>query len=241
LDLPPERSFMGRWWHSPDSIVALWPEWFYRPQPDWPKHVQLCGFPLWDGSHEAPLPEHVARFLEAGEPPVIFTPGTLNRHARKFFAAAIETCQRLKVRGMLISRFPDMVPAALPPGVRHFEHVPFNQLLPRVRAMVHHGGTGTTALCLSAGLPQVVVPMSFSQPDIAARVVRLGVGREVRLGWFSGRRLASALKHVLTSSAIERRCQEVAQQTRRSSAFEAAANEIIAAENRHQYSPMARR
>ncbi|HEX4150396.1 MAG TPA: nucleotide disphospho-sugar-binding domain-containing protein, partial [Pirellulales bacterium] len=211
---------------SPEAIIALWPEWFYRPQPDWPGNVQLCGFPLCDGADGSPLSEDVSRFLDAGEAPVIFTPGTLNRHARKFFAAAVESCQRLKVRGMLISRYRELVPEKLPPGVEYFSHVPFNQLLPRARAMVHHGGTGTSALCLAAGLPQVVVPLSFSQPDIATRLVRLGVAREVRLGWFNGRRLSAALEHVLSSSEVARRCRELADEVGSSTAFEAAADVV---------------
>jgi rhamnosyltransferase subunit B len=239
LGLRPESGFMGRWWHSPEAVAALWPDWFYRPQPDWPAQVNLCGFPLWDGADGSPLPEDVARFLDAGEAPVIFTPGTLNKHARTFFAAAVDACRRLKLRGMLISRYRELLPEALPGGVEHFSHVPFGRLLPRARAIVHHGGTGTSALALAAGLPQVVIPLSFSQPDIAARLVSLGVAREVRMGWSSGRRLANALQHVLTSPDVGRRCRELAGHVRHSDAFDSVADVVMEAMNRRRGQPAA--
>jgi UDP:flavonoid glycosyltransferase YjiC (YdhE family) len=65
----------------------------------------------------------------------------------------------------------------LPPSIQVAAHLPFDALLPQVAVLVHHGGIGTTAAALAAGIPQLVIPFAFDQFDNAARVARLGVGR----------------------------------------------------------------
>jgi hypothetical protein len=59
--------------------------------------------------------------------PVVFTPGTMMRHPRQFFAEAVDACGRLGRRGLLLTRFRDQLPASLPGGVRHFDYVPLSQ------------------------------------------------------------------------------------------------------------------
>jgi len=155
------------------------------------------------------VPKRVAAYLDAGEPPIVFTPGTVNQHARAYFKAAVDGCRLLGRRGMLITKHPEQLPENLPPGVEHFDYVPFSYLLPRSAALVHHAGTGTTALCLAAGIPHVLTPMSFSQPDIAARLERLGVGKSVG-GKPTGRSLAGAISKLLASEEVKRRCEDLA-------------------------------
>src|SRR6202012_1799180 len=66
--------------------------------------------------------------------------------------------------------------AGVLPGRRCRAYVPLRALLPRCAALVHHGGIGTTAEALRAGVPQVIVPLAFDQFDNAARVRALGAG-----------------------------------------------------------------
>jgi UDP:flavonoid glycosyltransferase YjiC (YdhE family) len=176
LGLPPVRRLFHGWWNSPQLVLGLFPAWFGPPQPDWPPQTVLTGFPLYDerGATEAPGELHA--FLDAGEPPVVFTPGSAMRHGRAFFAESVAACGLLGRRGLLLTRYREQVPPDLPEGVRHFEYVPFSQLLPRAAALVHHGGIGTLAQGLAAGVPQLVMPMGFDQPDNAARVVHAGAG-----------------------------------------------------------------
>src|SRR5262249_33834850 len=145
----------------------------------------------------APVERDVARFLTDGEPPVVFTPGTGNRHARDFFAAAADACVRLGRRGLFLTRFAEQLPAQLPDGVRHFAWVPLSKLLPHASALVHHGGIGTSAAALAAGIPQVVMPFSHDQPDNAARLERLGVARPLPVRRFRGPALAAELGQLL--------------------------------------------
>jgi len=74
----------------------------------------------------------------------------------------------------------EQLPAVLPAGALHVSHAPFSALLPRLSALVHHGGIGTSAQALAAGIPQLVVPFAHDQFDNAARLHRLGVAVRLR-------------------------------------------------------------
>ena len=225
LDLPPVRKIV-RWWHSPQLVLCLFPEWFAPPQPDWPKNVVQTAFPLWDERTDAGLASEVQEFLNAGEPPIVFTPGSANVFGTAFFQAAVEACQRLGRRGILLTRFPEQNPQWLPNGVRHFDYIPFSQLLPKVAALVHHGGIGTTAQALSAGIPQLVMPLAHDQFDNAARIKRLGVGDWIVPSRFRGPNVAAKLNALIGSQAVQGSCQNVSGKLSGKNGVKAAADAI---------------
>ena len=210
LGLPPVRHIVSRWWHSPLRVVGLFPDWFAAPQPDWPPQASLTGFPLYDERGATAVPPHLDAFLDeahaAGDPPIVFAPGSGNRQAGGFFRAACDACRRLGRRGVLLTRYTEHLPAPLPSGVTHASYAPFSAVLPRAAALVHHGGIGTTAQALAAGRPQLVMPMTFDQPDNAARLRRLGVGRALSPRRFRGAAVARELRELLESAAVARRC-----------------------------------
>ncbi len=214
LGLDPVRHVASRWWHSPQRVVGLFPDWYAAPQPDWPPQAALTGFPLYDEDEVSLVPARLEAFLReaaaADDPPVAFAPGSGNRHAHRFFAAAVDACRRLGRRGILLTRYPEQLPARLPSGVLHAGYAPFSLLLPQVAALVHHGGIGTCAQALAAGRPQLVMPMGFDQPDNAARLARLGVARALSPRRFTGARVARELDVLLGSNAVAGRCVEVA-------------------------------
>src|SRR5262249_29005603 len=158
LGLAPVRDVFRGWLHSPQLVLGLFPKWFGSIQPDWPRHTELVGFPLYDERDATPLPAELDAFLAAGPPPVAFTPGSANLHGRPFFEAASAACTRLGRRGLLLTRHPEQLPERLPEGVRHVAYAPFGLLLPKVGALVHHGGIGTSAQGMAAGVPQLVMP-----------------------------------------------------------------------------------
>ncbi len=207
LGLTSVNRVFHRWIYSPQLVLGLFPDWFGSIQPDWPLQVRLTGFPLWDQPHEAGLPTEVEQFLRDGEPPIVFTPGSAMAHGHKFFRAAVEACRTLGRRGVLLSKYTEHLPSELPVEVQHFGFVPFSQLLPRASALVHHGGIGSCAQGLAAGLPQLLMPMAYDQPDNAARLERLGVGRALSPKQFRGPAVARALDDLLTDKAVQQQCQ----------------------------------
>jgi UDP:flavonoid glycosyltransferase YjiC (YdhE family) len=209
LGLPPVRGILDDWWHSPELVLGLFPDWFAPPQPDWPPQTVLSGFPLYDERGVVDPPAELEQFLAAGRPPIVFTPGSANLHGQGFFAAAIDACQRLGRRGILLTRFPEQLPQPLPPSIRHDSFVPFGWLLPRSAAVVHHGGIGSTSQGLAAGIPQLLMPMGFDQFDNARRIERLGVGAALSASRFRGPAVAAALARLLADEPMADRCRAI--------------------------------
>ena len=210
LGLPAARGIMRSWWNSPEKVLGLFPDWFAPPQADWPANLRLTGFPLWDESAVAEPPAGLEDFLAAGSAPIVFTPGSAMMHGHAFFKAAVEACRLLGRRGILLTKFAEQLPAKLPADVAHFRFVPFSQVFPRAAAVVHHGGVGTCAQGLAAGVPQLIMPMSHDQPDNAARLERLGVGRELKPKHFRGPRVAAELRPLIDRPGILDRCRTLA-------------------------------
>ncbi len=121
---------------------------------------------------------------------------------RRFFEVGLSACERLGRRAVVATRFPGELPAALPDWAIARSYVPFTDLMPRVAAVVHHGGIGTTAQALSAGVPQLVMPMSHDQPDNAARLRELGVGDFLYPGQFTPERVARKLERLLADEDV---------------------------------------
>lgn len=191
--LTPPRSLWWDWGNSPDGVLALFPEWFARPQPDWPQPLRQWDFSLEDLASERPLEPALTTFLEAGTPPVVFTPGSANIQARQFFEVALAAVRETGVRAVFVTRAPEQLPADLPESVHAVAYAPFSPLLRRASAFVHHGGIGTLSQGFAAGLPQIVMPMAHDQPDNAYRLVRLGAGLSLPPRRFTPERLAAAL------------------------------------------------
>ena len=209
LDLPPVSRIFHQWLHSPDLVLCLFPEWFAAPQPDWPSQTRVTGFPLFDNAHEPTLPIGVQKFLEQGSPPLVFTPGSANKQGHQFFEEAIKACQRLGRRGILLTQYSGQLPSSLPNEVQHFPYVPLSQLLPHCATLIHHGGIGTCAQALQAGLPQLIQPLAFDQFDNAARVQRLGVGTMIPRRSFHATLIENRLQDLLTSQTGKANCQTV--------------------------------
>jgi UDP:flavonoid glycosyltransferase YjiC (YdhE family) len=199
LELPPVRRFF-QWWLSPQLVIGMFPSWYGPPQPDWPPQCKLVGFPRFDATEGGPLAADVAEFCAAGDPPVAFTFGTGMMHAASLFRAAAQACRILGARAIFLTRYAHQLPAPLPPSIRHVSFAPFRELFPRCGAIVHHGGVGTLAEGLAAGVPQLILPVAYDQTDNATRVRRIGAGEWISAPAATGERIARALARLLSQS-----------------------------------------
>ena len=189
----PVRRIMRDYWNSPLQVLALFPDWYGPKQADWPIQTVVTRFPLYDENDQVAVPAELERFLAEGSPPVLFTPGSANLQARHFFEAGLEACRMLGLRALLVTRYAKQLPPTLPQGVRHFAYVPFGHVFPRCAVLVHHGGIGTVAQGLAAGVPQLVMAMSHDQPDNGYRLRRMGAGDYLYPKAFTPGRVAEAL------------------------------------------------
>ncbi len=228
LHLPPVKGVIKHWWHSPQLVLAMFPEWYCAAQPDWPPNVHTVGFPLYDERGVTTLPPELTEFLASGPPPIAFTPGSAMFHGERFFAESAEACRIAGLRGVLLTRKREQVPMNLPPGVIHAAYAPFSELLPRCAALVHHGGVGTSSQALAAGTPQLIQPFAHDQPDNADRLVRLGVARVVWPKKYRAANVAGVLKELTTSPTVSRSCRDVAERMRGDDAIGRACEKIEA-------------
>lgn len=202
----PVRRIMREYWMSPLRVLALFPAWFGPKQADWPPQTVVTRFPLYDEGEQMSLAPEVEAFLEAGEPPLLFTPGSANIQASRFFQVAFAVCTRLNRRGLFVTPRGEQVPPTPSASILHVSSVPFSRVFARCAAVIHHGGIGTVAQGLAAGVPQLVMPMSHDQPDNGARLRRLGVGESLYPRAFRAAAVSARLEHLLSSAEVGRAC-----------------------------------
>ncbi len=197
---PVPRGFLGDWLASPRGMIGLWPEWFAPRPPDWPAQLVTTGFVDADPGtlNDAAL----GAFLDAGDPPVVVTFGSGMRHAHEVIARSVASLERAGLRTIVLTRDATQVPSPLPASAIHIPWAPLGPLLQRCAAIVHHGGIGTSARALEAGIPQVIVPHAHDQFDNARHLGRLGVG--TRVDTQNAARVGVAVRGLLDGSAVAR-------------------------------------
>jgi UDP:flavonoid glycosyltransferase YjiC (YdhE family) len=197
---------------SPYLVLALFSEMLAAPQPDWLPKTLATGFPFYRPQNAEGLSAELVRFLESGEPPITFTLGSSAVFAPgNFYIEAAIALRELGYRAVLLmgQEARKMPPELLPEGTIAVEFAPHSELFPRSAAIVHHGGVGTTAEAMLAGRPMLVVPDIFDRPDNAARVVSLGIGRQVSRDRYSAKVLATELRQLLLDPVYEERAANV--------------------------------
>lgn len=209
------------------ATIAAFSREFYPPQPDWPQGVVQTGFIFHDES--GPLEAGLARFLDAGDPPAVFTLGSTAVHdpgpaLSRLVEAACATDRRCVV---LVgeSRLADFEPLATD-KVFIGGYAPYAALFERAALVVHQGGVGTTAQVMRAGCPHVVMPHCNDQFDNADRVRRLGIGRVIPARKATPRRLCAAVAVLSEDVDAVREAQRIGKLVRAEHGTEGAADVI---------------
>jgi rhamnosyltransferase subunit B len=206
LELPARGDPLYEGQFSPGLTLALFSGVLATPQPDWPPRTQVTGFVFHDEPNR--LPPEVARFLDAGSAPLVFTLGSSAVHiAGSFYQESLEAVRRLGCRAvLLVGTDPRNHPQKpLPEGVLAVPYAPHGSLFPRAQVIIHQGGIGTTAQALRARRPMLVVPHAFDQPDNALRVVKLGVARTLSPKHYVATRVATQLQAILAEPRYAQR------------------------------------
>ena len=180
------------------------------PHPsDWPASVHVTGYLfLADDSAWQP-PAELQAFLEAGDPPVYIGFGSMaGRNPEQLAALTIEALAKSGQRGLLLTGWGGLNTSSVPDNVLVVKSAPHGWLFPRMAAVVHHGGAGTTAEGLRAGVPSVIVPFVFDQPFWGARIKALGAGpAPIPIKQLTADRLARAIQTAVTDTNMKRRAK----------------------------------
>ena len=147
------------------------------PSPaDWPDHHHLTGFLFYDDNDWRP-PAELADFIHSDEAPVYVGFGSIHdRHPDETTRLILDALEYTHQRAVLYKGWSDLGQFDLPDTVYLLDYAPHSWLFPRMAAVVHHAGAGTSAAALRAGVPSVPIPHAGDQPFWARRLYQIGAG-----------------------------------------------------------------
>ena len=198
--------------HSPQLVLALFSKFFANIKPDWPRQTKVTGFPFFDRHDNKKLSTELQDFLDRGEAPIIFTLGSLFVGTPgNFYIEGAKAVAKLGYRAILLmgQGAYQVSPDDIPEGVMVADYAPYSEIFPHAKAIIHHGGVGTTGQGLLAGKPVLIVPYAHDQPDNAKRLVNLGVGRTITRQEYNCDRLVTELKELLLNSSYQKKATEI--------------------------------
>lgn len=230
LGLPRGRNPLFDAKHSPDLVLALFSRMLGREQPDWPANTKITGFCFYDSdAGNGALPPHLEAFLAAGPAPLVFTLGSAAvLAAGRFYDYGARAAERLGMRAVLLigSDARNRPRHPLPDSICVAEYAPYSALFSQAAAVIHQGGVGTTAQCLRAGKPMLIMPYSHDQPDNARRMRRLKVAQIIRKRYFTPLRVARKLRRLFENPIYAHRAELTAQRIRGENGVVAACNAL---------------
>jgi sterol 3beta-glucosyltransferase len=178
---------------------------------DWPETAFVTGYWFMDNDTDWSPPTDLLDFLAAGGPPVYIGFGSMaGRAPAQLAELVIEALKIAGVRGIIATGWGGLTAEDLPESIFKIESAPHDWLFPKVAAVVHHGGAGTTGAGLRAGKPSVVIPFFGDQPFWARTVYALGAGpKPIPKKKLTAEKLAAAISEAVTNIDIQRNAKAI--------------------------------
>ncbi len=210
----------------PTMGVALWPEWFAESNASSAIRVVPVGFLREDDATEDDFPPEIKGLLNSGKPAVLITAGTGTYIGSEFYEVAAKACELVNFAAIAVMQHSTQRPNDCHHCVSWIGILPFRKLMQHIRAVIHHGGLGTLACAMEAGVPQLVLPKGADRPDNAARLQKLGVAESLPPPKWRPELIAEALMRLVSSPVVAENCRTIADRLRDKDGAEAAC-EII--------------
>jgi sterol 3beta-glucosyltransferase len=182
------------------------------PRPDdWDADTTITGYWFLDAAADWTPPAGLTDFLSAGKPPVYIGFGSMgSKSPEEVTHTTLKALALSGQRGVLASGWGGMSQADLSETVHMIASAPHSWLFPQMAAVVHHGGAGTTAAGLRAGVPSIIVPFFGDQPFWGRRVAKLGVGpNPIPRQRLTAERLAEAITQSVSDQAMRQRAADL--------------------------------
>jgi UDP:flavonoid glycosyltransferase YjiC (YdhE family) len=202
------------------------------PRPaDWPARIRVTGYWFSDPPPGWTPPADLVSFLEAGPPPVYVGFGSMpSGSAKGTLKLILEALDLSGQRGVLLSGWAGIGDGmTLPEYAFGVQNVPHSWLFPRMSAVIHHGGAGTTGAGLRAGVPSILTPFVADQPSWAVRIEALGVGPSpIPFKDLTSSRLAEAIRQATSDPALRERASDLGARIRSEDGIGTAIDEFMA-------------
>lgn len=182
------------------------------PRPaDWPPTTAATGYWFLPPDETWQPPDDLAAFLQAGPPPVYVGFGSMaGTQPERLADTAVQALQQAGQRGILATGWGGLKPGDLPDTLFKLESAPHDWLFERVTAVVHHGGSGTTAAGLRAGKPSLICPFIGDQSFWGERVYRLGAGPEpIKQKQLTAVRLSATITEMVGSPVMRQKAEAI--------------------------------
>jgi sterol 3beta-glucosyltransferase len=213
--LPPEL----HWPFSGDArtpLVYAFSRHVVPPPAEWQGRAHLTGYWFLEADENWQPPAALLRFLEGGPPPVcVGFSSVVTRDAQRLAEITLAALRRTGQRGVLLGGWAELQLNDQSKDVFVLDSAPHDWLFPRVALIVHHGGAGTTAAGLRAGVPNIITPFTTDQPFWAWRVQQLGVGpKPIPQSTLTADNLAAAIDRALHDTDMRQRAAQLGERIR---------------------------
>jgi UDP:flavonoid glycosyltransferase YjiC (YdhE family) len=213
---------------SPTPLIYGYSRVVVPQPPDWRGNQHISGYWFLDTAKDYQPEKTLYNFLTNGPPPVYIGFGSLVDHEREEITQiVINALKETHQRGILLGGWSRLGSGDLPGFILQIDDVPHDWLFPQMVAVVHHGGAGTTAAGLRAGVPSVIVPSFGDQFFWGWRVHESGAGpKPITRNKLTVVNLASAIKQAIDNDDIKNKATLIGQQIRAENGVEIAVSMI---------------
>ena len=219
LQLPPKPKAMDMLHRAdgrPIPVLHCYSQTVVPRPSDWPTSAYVSGYWFLDQQAHWQPSEELMAFLNAGEPPVYIGFGSMaGRHPQRLAKIAIAALQATNQRGILATGRGGLHASELPETIFKLEQAPHAWLFPRVSAVIHHGGAGTTAAGLRAGRPTLICPFFGDQPFWGNRVYALGAGpKPIPQKRLTEKTMAAAIRELTSNATMQHNAEALGEKLR---------------------------
>lgn len=187
------------WQKKSDISIATWPEWYAHVNSSWNVNVNYTGFICSeeDDVVDDYIDENIMEMLNNQKtPPVLITGGTSKMIYDKFFINSISACEKIGCPTIVVTRYKELLPKDINDNIICCEHLPIDKIMPKCRAVVHHGGMGTSIGALKSGVPQIINAYLLDRPYNAEKLENMKVAIGVAVENWESDYLADVIKDI---------------------------------------------
>jgi sterol 3beta-glucosyltransferase len=181
------------------------------PATDLDTKTHVTGYWFLEPTNDWKPPQELVDFIEADSPPIYVGFGSMSsRKPEQTTDIVLQALKQTNQRAVMLSGWGALKKTELPKSVFMIDSVPFSWLFPRMAAVIHHGGAGTTSLGLKAGIPSIIIPFFADQPFWGHQVTKLGAGpKPIPIKKLTAKHLANAIQKALSDQTMRQNAANI--------------------------------